>query len=49
MTATGITIFQDVAGTIAGALDHATPAQLAAPSPCTGWTRRDVLNHMIGA
>ena len=49
MTANGITMFQGAAGTIAGALDHATPAQLAAPSPCTEWTRRDVLNHMIGA
>lgn len=28
---------------------NAAPAQLRAPSPCTAWTRRDVLNHMIGA
>ena len=36
MTATGITMFQGAARTIAGALDHATPAQLVAPSLALG-------------
>lgn len=49
MTATELTTFQGVSDSIAAAISQATPAQLAAPSPCAGWSARDVLNHMIGA
>jgi len=47
-TATELTMFEGVSDSIARAMDRATPAQLAAPSPCVGWSARDVLNHMIG-
>lgn len=33
-------MLQDVADTITGAPGYTTPAQLAAQSPRTGWTRR---------
>jgi uncharacterized protein (TIGR03086 family) len=41
-------MFEGVSDSIAGAVAEATAAQLAAPSPCVGWSARDVLNHMIG-
>ncbi len=47
-TATELTMFEGVSASIARAIDKATPSQLAAPSPCVGWSARDVLNHMIG-
>jgi len=47
-TATELTMFEGVSDSITRAMDKATPAQLAAPSPCVGWCARDVLNHMIG-
>ena len=47
-TATELTMFEGVSDSIAGAIAQATAAQLAAPSPCVGWSARDVLNHMIG-
>jgi uncharacterized protein (TIGR03086 family) len=48
-TATELNLFESVSDSIAVAVATATPAQLAAPSPCAGWTARDVLNHMIGS
>lgn len=47
-TGTEITMFGDVSDSIAGTVAEATAGQLAAPSPCAGWSARDVLNHMIG-
>ena len=47
-TTTELTMFEGVSESIAGAVAEATAAQLAAPSPCVGWSARDVLNHMIG-
>jgi uncharacterized protein (TIGR03086 family) len=47
-TATELTMFEGVSDSIARAIAEATAAQLAAPSPCVGWSARDVLNHMIG-
>ena len=48
-TATELTMFEAVSDAIANAISQATPAQLAAPSPCAGWSARDVLNHTIGS
>jgi uncharacterized protein (TIGR03086 family) len=48
MTTTELTMFEGVSDSIASAIDTATPSQLAAASPCVGWSARDVLNHMIG-
>jgi uncharacterized protein (TIGR03086 family) len=48
MTETELTMYEGVSDSIARAIAKATPAQLAAPSPCVGWSSRDVLNHMIG-
>ena len=31
-----------------GLIDGLTDAQMAAPSPCAGWTVRDVINHITG-
>jgi uncharacterized protein (TIGR03086 family) len=47
-TATELTMYEGVSDSIARAVAEATAAQLAAPSPCVGWSARDVLNHMIG-
>jgi uncharacterized protein (TIGR03086 family) len=41
-------MYEGVSDSIARAIAEATAAQLAAPSPCVGWSARDVLNHMIG-
>ena len=49
MTATELTMFENVVDPIAAAIGSATADQLGAPSPCAGWSARDVLNHMIGA
>ena len=48
MTATELVTFEGVSSSITSAISRATSAQLAASSPCAGWTARDVLNHMIG-
>ena len=47
-TATEVTLFEGVSDSIAAAISAATADQLDAPSPCAGWSARDVLNHMIG-
>ena len=47
-TATELTMFEGVSDSIEGAIAEAAAAQLAAPSPCVGWSAHDVLNHMIG-
>ena len=47
-TATELTMFEGISDSIARAIAEATTSQLAAPSPCVGWSARDVLNHMIG-
>jgi uncharacterized protein (TIGR03086 family) len=47
-TVTELTMFEGVSDSIARAIAKASPAQLAAPSPCVRWSARDVLNHMIG-
>jgi uncharacterized protein (TIGR03083 family) len=47
-TATELTMFEGVRDAVAGVIAEATAAQLAAASPCVGWSARDVLNHMIG-
>jgi uncharacterized protein (TIGR03086 family) len=47
-TAAELTMYEGVSDSIARAIAEATAAQLAAPSPCVGWSARDVLNHMIG-
>ena len=47
-TATEVTMFEGVSDSIGLAIAKAAPAQLTAPSPCAGWSARDVLNHMIG-
>lgn len=47
-TATEVTLFESVSDSIAAAVSAATADQLDAPSPCAGWSARDVLNHMIG-
>ena len=31
-----------------GVLEGVQPDQWDAPSPCEGWTVRDVVNHMVG-
>ena len=31
-----------------GVLQNVQPEQWSAPSPCEGWTVRDVVNHMVG-
>ena len=30
------------------AIDGVTPSQMSDPSPCEGWTVRDVVNHVTG-
>jgi uncharacterized protein (TIGR03086 family) len=47
-TAAELTMYEGVSDSIARAIAEATSAQLAASSPCVGWSARDVLNHMIG-
>jgi uncharacterized protein (TIGR03086 family) len=47
-TATELIMYEGVSDSIARAVAEATAAQLAEPSPCVGWSARDVLNHMIG-
>ena len=49
MTATELTMFQGVVDPVAATISTATADELGAPSPCSGWSARDVLNHMIGA
>src|SRR3954468_19323007 len=29
-------------------IDHVSDAEMASPSPCDGWTVRDVVNHITG-
>jgi uncharacterized protein (TIGR03086 family) len=29
-------------------LEHVGPSEWSAPTPCEGWTVRDVVNHMVG-
>ena len=47
-TATELTMFGGVSDSIARAMDKATPAQLAAPSPCVGWCARRPQPHDRG-
>ncbi len=49
VTATELTMFQGVVDPVAATISTATADELGAPSPCSGWSARDVLNHMIGA
>ncbi len=41
--------FDQVADAVTAIAMRAMPYRLLGPSPCTGWSRRDVLNHMVGA
>lgn len=47
-TATELTMYEGVSDSITRVIAHTSAAQLTAPSPCVGWSARDVLNHMIG-
>ena len=40
-------IYSDLADGMAAVIDTLTPQQWDAPSPCEGWTARDVLAHLI--
>lgn len=40
--------FRHVADAITTIVSQSMPYRLFGASPCAGWTRRDVLNHMVG-
>lgn len=44
----GLADFRHVADAITTIVVRSMPYRLLGASPCVGWTRRDVLNHMVG-
>jgi uncharacterized protein (TIGR03086 family) len=42
-----IAMLQRVVDTTTDMISHTTPAQLAAPTLCTEWTVKDLINHMV--
>jgi uncharacterized protein (TIGR03086 family) len=43
-----VALLQQVVGETTVVVNGVTPDQLANPSPCEGWTVRDVINHITG-
>jgi uncharacterized protein (TIGR03086 family) len=43
-----LTLLRSVVDETTRIVDNVSDDQLAAPSPCAGWTVRDVLNHITG-
>src|SRR3954465_6532481 len=41
-------LLQRVVDETSRVVDHVSDAQMSNPSPCEGWTVRDVLNHITG-
>ncbi len=41
-------MMQRVVDTTTAVIDKTTNDQLANPTPCTEWTVKDVINHMVG-
>jgi uncharacterized protein (TIGR03086 family) len=48
MSQSKITQFNQVADAVTSMITQAAPRALLGSSPCTGWTGRDVVNHMVG-
>ena len=44
----GIPMMQRVVDTTTAVIDKTSADQLANPTPCTEWTVKDVINHMVG-
>lgn len=42
------TVFTAAAAPLGAVLDAALPERWAAPSPCAGWSARDVVAHLVG-
>ena len=43
-----VVLLQRVVNETTRVVDHVSDAELANPSPCEGWTVRDVINHITG-
>jgi uncharacterized protein (TIGR03086 family) len=43
-----VALMQQVVDETTGVVNHLSDADLGRPSPCAGWTARDVVNHITG-
>src|SRR3954449_5593649 len=43
-----VQLLQRVVDETSRVIDHVSDAEMANPSPCEGWTVRDVVNHITG-